>query len=330
MSSQGFLKPRSIEVEPVGKYHARIVLEPFERGYGHTLGNALRRILLSSMTGYAPTEVQMTGVVHEYSTIPGVREDVVDILMNLKGVVFKLHNREEVTLVLRKQGQGVVLASDIELPHDVEIVNPDHVIANLTDAGKLEMHVKVEQGCGYVPGNVRALVDDRAHTIGRIVLDASFSPVRRVSYAVQSARVEQRTDLDKLILDIETNGVISPEEAVRQSARILMDQISVFAAIDPHDEGGSGIDSGRVQQQIDPVLLRPVDDLELTVRSANCLKAENIYYIGDLIQRTENELLKTPNLGRKSLNEIKEVLAARGLTLGMKLENWPPVGLERP
>lgn len=330
MSSQGFLKPRSIEVEPVSKNHARVVMEPFERGFGHTLGNALRRILLSSMTGYAPTEVQMTGVVHEYSTIAGVREDVVDVLMNLKGVVFKLHNREEVTLVLRKQGQGIVLASDIELPHDVEIINPDHVIANLTDAGKLEMHIKVEQGRGYVPGNVRALIDDRAHTIGRIVLDASFSPVRRVSYTVQSARVEQRTDLDKLILDIETNGVISPEEAVRQSARILMDQISVFAALEGAGDAYGDNLPARAQQQIDPVLLRPVDDLELTVRSANCLKAENIYYIGDLIQRTENELLKTPNLGRKSLNEIKEVLAARGLTLGMKLENWPPVGLERP
>jgi len=328
MSSQGFLKPRSIEVVPVGKNHAKVVMEPFERGYGHTLGNALRRILLSSMTGYAPTEVEMTGVVHEYSTLAGVREDVVDILLNLKGVVFKLHNREEVTLVLRKQGQGVVLASDIELPHDVEIVNPEHVIATLTEAGKLEMQIKVEQGRGYVPGNVRALADDRTHTIGRIVLDASYSPVRRVSYAVESARVEQRTDLDKLVLDIETNGIVSPEEAVRQSARILMDQISVFAALE--GAGDAYEVPARGVPQIDPVLLRPVDDLELTVRSANCLKAENIYYIGDLIQRTENELLKTPNLGRKSLNEIKEVLAARGLTLGMKLENWPPLGLERP
>ena len=331
MSSQGFLKPRSIEVEPVGKNHARVVMEPFERGYGHTLGNALRRILLSSMTGYAPTEVQMTGVVHEYSTIAGVREDVVDILLNLKGVVFKLHNREEVSLNLRKQGPGIVLASDIELPHDVEIINPDHVIATLTDNGKLEMQIKVEQGRGYVPGNVRALSDDRTHTIGRIVLDASFSPIRRVSYAVESARVEQRTDLDKLVLDIETNGVITPEEAVRQSARILMDQISVFASLEgPGDTYEETARPGVRAPQIDPVLLRPVDDLELTVRSANCLKAENIYYIGDLIQRTENELLKTPNLGRKSLNEIKEVLAARGLTLGMKLESWPPLGLERP
>lgn len=327
MSTQGFLKPRSIEVESVGPNHAKVIMEPFERGYGHTLGNALRRILLSSMTGYAPTEVQITGVVHEYSTIPGVSEDVVDILLNLKGVVFKLLGRDEVTLILRKQGEGPVLASDIDLPHDVEIVNPQHVIANLTENGRLEMQIKVEKGRGYVPGNVRALRDDRSQTLGRIVLDASFSPIKRVSYTVENARVEQRTDLDKLILNVETNGVITPEEAVRQSARILMDQISVFAALEGAGETFEAQPRGT--PQIDPVLLRPVDDLELTVRSANCLKAENIYYIGDLIQRTENELLKTPNLGRKSLNEIKEVLAARGLTLGMKLENWPPVGLDR-
>ena len=328
MSTQGFLKPRSIEVESVGVSHARVVMEPFERGYGHTLGNALRRILLSSMTGYAPTEVQITGVVHEYSTISGVSEDVVDILLNLKVVVFKLLGRDEVTLVLRKQGEGPVYASDIDLPHDVEIINPHHVIAHLTDAGRLEMQIKVEKGRGYVPGNVRALRDERSQTIGRIVMDASFSPIKRVSYTVENARVEQRTDLDKLVLNVETNGVISPEEAVRQSARLLMDQISVFAALEGAGEVFEA--QSRGAPQIDPVLMRPVDDLELTVRSANCLKAENIYYIGDLIQRTENELLKTPNLGRKSLNEIKEVLAARGLTLGMKLENWPPVGLDRP
>lgn len=328
MSTQGLLKPRSIEVESVGTNHAKVIMEPFERGYGHTLGNALRRILLSSMTGFAPTEVQITGVVHEYSTIPGVREDVVDVLLNLKGIVFKLNNREEVSLVLRKQGVGPVLASDIELPHDVEIINPEHVIGHLTEAGRIEMQIKVQKGRGYVPGNVRALHDDRSQSIGRIVMDASYSPVRRTSYNVENARVEQRTDLDKLVLDVETNGVISPEEAVRQSARILMDQISVFAALE--GAGDSFEAPAHGVPQIDPVLLRPVDDLELTVRSANCLKAENIYYIGDLIQRSENELLKTPNLGRKSLNEIKEVLAARGLTLGMKLENWPPAGLERP
>lgn len=326
--SQAFLKPRTINVVPITENHAKVVMEPFERGFGHTLGNALRRILLSSMTGYAPTEVQITGVVHEYSTISGIQEDVVDILLNLKGVVFKLHGREEVTLVLNKTGVGPVLASDIELPHDVEIVNPNHVIAHLQENGKLEMHIKVEQGRGYVPGNVRALREDRQHTIGRIILDASYSPIRRVSYEVENARVEQRTDLDKLVLDIETNGVITPEEAVRQSARILMDQISVFAALEGATETYEA--PARGTPQIDPVLLRSVDDLELTVRSANCLKAENVYYIGDLIQKTENELLKTPNLGRKSLNEIKDVLAARGLSLGMKLENWPPIGLERP
>ncbi len=328
MANAAFLKPRSIDVESIGQNHARVVMEPFERGYGHTLGNALRRILLSSMAGYAPTEVQITGVLHEYSTVDGVREDVVDMLLNLKGVVFKLHNREEVTLTLRKNGAGTVTAADIELPHDVEIINPDHVLANLTEGGKLEMQIKVEKGRGYVPGNVRGFADDHSRTIGRIVLDASYSPVLRVSYAVENARVEQRTDLDKLVLDIETNGVISPEEAVRQSARILMDQLSIFAALEGSAESADMPSRGA--PQIDPILLRPVDDLELTVRSANCLKAENIYYIGDLIQRTENELLKTPNLGRKSLNEIKEVLAARGLTLGMKLENWPPLGLERP
>ncbi|MBN9429539.1 MAG: DNA-directed RNA polymerase subunit alpha [Burkholderiales bacterium] len=327
------LKPRIVEVEQLGASHARVVMEPFERGYGHTLGNALRRVLLSSMVGYAPTEVQISGVVHEYSTIDGVREDVVDLLLNLKGITFKLHNRDEVFLTLRKDTPGPVTAADIDVPHDVEVINPEHVIATLTQGGKLDMSIKVERGRGYLPGTMRNLNETK--TIGKIVLDASFSPVRRVSYQVESARVEQRTDLDRLVVDVETNGVIAPEEAVRQSARILVEQLSVFAALEGGAEpavevavsvGGGG---GR-GPQIDPILLRPVDDLELTVRSANCLKAENIYYIGDLIQRTENELLKTPNLGRKSLNEIKEVLASRGLTLGMKLENWPPAGLERP
>ncbi|MFA7504403.1 MAG: DNA-directed RNA polymerase subunit alpha [Burkholderiaceae bacterium] len=324
------LKPRIVEVEQLGASHARVVMEPFERGFGHTLGNALRRVLLSSMIGYAPTEVQIAGVVHEYSTIDGVREDVVELLLNLKGVVFKLHNRDEVFLTLRKESAGPVTASDIDLPHDVELVNPDHVIATLTEGGKLDMSIKVERGRGYVPGTMRDMLETKS--IGRVVLDASFSPIRRVSYVVESARVEQRTDLDRLIVDVETNGVITPEDAVRQSARILVEQLSVFAALEggeqaPEPVGAPGVRGG---PPIDPVLLRPVDDLELTVRSANCLKAENIYYIGDLIQRTENELLKTPNLGRKSLNEIKEVLASRGLTLGMRLENWPPAGLERP
>jgi DNA-directed RNA polymerase subunit alpha len=324
MHSSGLLKPRIIDVQSLSPVQARVVMEPFERGYGHTLGNALRRILLSSMPGYAPTEVSIEGVLHEYSTIDGVQEDVVDILLNLKGIVFKLHNREEVVLQLKKEGEGIVRAGDIETSHDVEIINPDHVIAHLSSGGKLAMELKVEKSRGYVPGNLRQL-GDGGKSIGKLVLDASFSPVRRVSYAVESARVEQRTDLDKLIMDIETNGVIDPEEAIRTAARILMEQLSVFADL----EGTALPIEHQKAVQVDPILLRPVDDLELTVRSANCLKAENIYYIGDLIQRTENELLKTPNLGRKSLNEIKEVLAARGLTLGMKLENWPPAGLEK-
>ena len=326
MASNAFLKPRQIEVEAAGPNAAKVTMEPFERGYGHTLGNALRRILLSSMNGYAPTEVSIAGVVHEYSTLDGVQEDVVDILLNLKGVVFKLHNRDDVVVTLKKEGEGPVTAADLELSHEVEVINPEHVIANLSQGGKLDMQIKIEKGRGYAPGNLRAFAEDHSKTIGRIVLDASYSPVRRVSYTVESARVEQRTDLDKLVMSIETNGVISPEEAIRQSARILVDQLSVFASLEGTE---SSAEAPSRMPQVDPILLRPVDDLELTVRSANCLKAENIYYIGDLIQRTENELLKTPNLGRKSLNEIKEVLASRGLTLGMKIENWPPVGLEK-
>ncbi|MDF1481336.1 DNA-directed RNA polymerase subunit alpha [Extensimonas sp. H3M7-6] len=325
------LKPKTIAVEQLGNNRARVVLEPFERGYGHTLGNALRRVLLSSMVGYAATEVTIAGVLHEYSSIDGVQEDVVNLLLNLKGVVFKLHNRDEVTLSLRKEGEGAVTAGDIQTPHDVEIINPGHTIAHLSQGGKLDMQIKIEKGRGYVPGTVRRYGDEPSKAIGRIVLDASFSPVKRVSYTVESARVEQRTDLDKLVLEIETNGVIAAEDAVRTSAKILVEQLAVFAQLEGGEVPTFGAAGGEARgaAAFDPILLRPVDELELTVRSANCLKAENIYYIGDLIQRTENELLKTPNLGRKSLNEIKEVLASRGLTLGMRLENWPPAGLEK-
>ena len=323
------LKPKTIQVEQLAANKAKVTLEPFERGYGHTLGNALRRVLLSSMVGYSATEVTIAGVLHEYSSIDGVQEDVVNILLNLKGVVFKLHNRDEVTLSLRKDGEGPVLASDIQTPHDVEIINPDHVIAHLSQGGKPDMQIKVEKGRGYVPGTMRRYADEPTKSIGRIVLDASFSPVKRVSYTVESARVEQRTDLDKLLVEIETNGAITAEDAVRASAKILVEQLAVFAQLEGGELAAFDAPAPRSAQQFDPILLRPVDELELTVRSANCLKAENIYYIGDLIQRTENELLKTPNLGRKSLNEIKEVLASRGLTLGMKLESWPPAGLDK-
>ena len=320
-----YLKPRVVDVEVITPVRARVTLEPMERGFGYTLGNALRRVLLSSIPGYAITEVKIDGVVHEYSTIDGVQEDVVDILLNLKGVALKLNSKSEAILTLNKSTEGVVTAGDFQTGHDAEIANPNHVIAHLTKGGKLNLEVKVEMGRGYQPVPVRQKADTDDRVLGFIMVDASFSPINKVSYQVESARVEQRTDLDKLVMDVETNGIVEPEQAIRDAARILIGQLSVFANL----EGAPNEIEVKSAPQVDPVLLRPVDDLELTVRSANCLKAENIFYIGDLIQRTENELLKAPNLGRKSLNEIKDVLATKGLTLGMKLENWPPVGLEK-
>ena len=321
-----FLKPRVVKVTPVAPRQARVVIEPFERGFGHTLGNALRRVLLSSMPGAAITEAEIDGVLHECTSMEGVQEDVVDVLLNLKQVAIRMHSRDSAELRLSKKGPGPVTAGDIQTDHDVEVVNPELVIANLTKAGDLNMVLRVERGRGYRPATQRAAFEEQTRPIGRLQLDATFSPIRRVTYSVDAARVEQRTDLDKLVIDIETNGSVEPEEAIRFAARILVDQLQLFADIRPTP---AAIEMPKAPQ-VDPILLRPVDDLELTVRSANCLKAENIYYIGDLIQRTETELLKTPNLGRKSLNEIKEVLASRGLTLGMKLENWPPAGLEKP
>lgn len=317
-----FLKPRLVDVQIQDDRRAKVTLEPLERGFGHTLGNALRRILLSSLPGCAVVEAQIEGVLHEYTAIEGVQEDVIEILLNLKGLAILMHARDEATLTLKKKGQGPVLASDITLDHDVEIVNPDHVIANLTQDGELNMTLKVERGRGYVPAPLRANSEE-GRPIGVLQLDASYSPVFRVTYNVESARVEQRTNLDKLIIDIETNGTVDPEDAIRQAAGILQDQLSVFVAL----QGKEDEQPEEQESEIDPILLRPVDDLELTVRSANCLKAESIYYIGDLIQRTEVELLKTPNLGKKSLTEIKDVLASHGLSLGMRLENWPPAGL---
>ncbi|MEF3193849.1 MAG: DNA-directed RNA polymerase subunit alpha [Halothiobacillaceae bacterium] len=318
------LKPRTIQVQAHGPRQARIVLEPLERGFGHTLGNALRRILLSSIPGAAVTEVEIEGVVHEYTVLEGVREDVIEILLNLKALSIALHGRDESTLSVRKQGPGVVTAADLKGDAAVEILNPDHVIAHLNKEGALNMTLRVERGRGYVPVSQRRSEGDETAAIGRLRVDASFSPVRKVAYAVERARVEQRTDLDSLVLDIETNGAVSPEDAVRQAAAILQDQLAVFI-----DLKAESVERPVVRESgIDPILLRPVDDLELTVRSANCLKAENIYFIGDLIQRTEIELLKTPNLGKKSLTEIKDVLARHGLSLGVKLENWPPPELQ--
>ncbi|QNQ97891.1 DNA-directed RNA polymerase subunit alpha [Pseudomonas oryzihabitans] len=312
-------------MQAVSQTRAKITLEPLERGFGHTLGNALRRILLSSMPGCAVVEAEIDGVLHEYSAIEGVQEDVIEILLNLKGLAIKLHGRDEVTLSLSKKGQGPVLASDIQVDHDVEIVNGDHVIAHLADNGSLNMKLKIARGRGYEPADARQSEEDETRAIGRLQLDATFSPVRRVAYVVENARVEQRTNLDKLVLDLETNGTLDPEEAIRRAATILQQQLAAFVDL----KGDSEPVVVEQEDEIDPILLRPVDDLELTVRSANCLKAENIYYIGDLIQRTEVELLKTPNLGKKSLTEIKDVLASRGLSLGMRLDNWPPASLKK-
>jgi DNA-directed RNA polymerase subunit alpha len=320
-----FLKPRVVKVQPLSPRHARIVIEPFERGFGHTLGNALRRVLLSSMPGAAVTEVEIDGVLHEYTSIEGVQEDVVDILLNLKLLAIRMHARDTAEVRLQKKGPGPVTAGDIQGDHDVEVLNPELVIANLTKAGELSMLLKIERGRGYRPAVQRAAFEEQSRPIGRLQLDASFSPVRRVTYNVESARVEQRTDLDKLIIDIETNGTIDPEEAIRRAGGILKDQLSVFVDLQGQEEAAAKT----AEAQFDPILLRPVDELELTVRSANCLKAENIHYIGDLVQRTEVELLRTPNLGKKSLTEIKEVLESHGLTLGMRLDNWPPAGLKR-
>ena len=318
------LKPRRVDVETISDTRAKITIEPLNRGFGHTLGNGLRRVLLSSMAGCAVTEVEIEGVLHEYTTVEGVQEDVTDILLNLKGLAIRMHAKDEATLSLKKSGPGEVRAGDIVTDHDVEIVNPEHLIANLTKAGELNMTMKVERGRGYRPV-VIGDTEEVDQAIGHLKLDASFSPIRRIAYEVQSARVEQQTDLDKLIIEIETNGTVDPEESVREAARILRNQLSVFVDLEAEEAEEA---AAKHEPEIDPILTRPVDDLELTVRSANCLKAESIYYIGDLIQRTEVELLKTPNLGKKSLTEIKDVLASRGLSLGMRLENWPPPGLD--
>ncbi len=315
-----FLKPRIVDVERIDDKRARVTLEPLERGFGHTLGNALRRILLSSIPGAAVVECEIEGVLHEYSAIEGVQEDVIDLLLNLKGLAIVMHGDTEATLSLRKRGPGPVLAADVQTTHAVEIVNPNHVIATLNKEIELGMKLRVAKGRGYEPATQRLVAEDESRPIGRLQLDASFSPINRVSYKVEAARVEQRTNLDKLVIELETNGTVDPEEAIRAAARILLDQLSVFVDLKGKEEA----EPAPQQVDIDPILLRPVDDLELTVRSANCLKAESIYYIGDLIQRTEVELLKTPNLGKKSLTEIKGVLASHGLSLGMKLENWPP------
>jgi DNA-directed RNA polymerase subunit alpha len=315
-----FLRPRLVGIETVSATRAKVTLEPLERGFGHTLGNALRRILLSSMPGCAVTEVEIDGVLHEYSSKEGVQEDIIEILLNLKGLAISLEGKNEAVITLTKSGEGPVTAADIQHDGDVEIANPGHVICNLTGDGSISMRIKIEMGRGYVPASVRRDAEDEDRAIGRLLVDASCSPVVRIAYVVDSARVEQRTDLDKLVLDMETNGTLDPEEAIRRASTILAEQLDAFVELRDIKE----VEQVEAKPLFDPILLRPVDDLELTVRSANCLKAEAIQYIGDLVQRAEVELLKTPNLGKKSLTEIKDVLASRGLSLGMRLENWPP------
>ena len=315
-----FLRPRMVGIENINPRRTKVTLEPLERGFGHTLGNALRRILLSSMPGCAVTEVEIDGVLHEYSSKEGVQEDIIEILLNLKGLAVILEGKDEAFLTLTKSGEGPVTAADIQHDGDVTITNPEHVICTLTGEGAISMRIKIEMGRGYVPASARRDAEEEDRAIGRLLVDASFSPVVRIAYDVESARVEQRTDLDKLVLDMETNGTLDPEEAIRRASTILAEQLDAFVELRDIKE----VEQVEEKPLFDPILLRPVDDLELTVRSANCLKAEAIQYIGDLVQRAEVELLKTPNLGKKSLTEIKDVLASRGLSLGMRLENWPP------
>ena len=313
-----FLTPTEILVEESGPTRSKIVLEPLEQGFGHTLGNALRRIILSSMPGTAVSEVKIDGVLHEYSTIEGVQEDVIDILLNLKDLSVRLTEVEDAELTLSKSGSGVVTAADIELSTGVEVINPDHHIATLNEEGSINMTMKVTRGRGFVP--VRPLDEDEGQETGLLRLDATYSPIKRVTYQVDNARVEQRTNLDRLSVDIDTDGTLEAEEILRISATILQHQLSAFAELGRLEE----VIEEKEEAKIDPIMLRPVDELELTVRSANCLKAENIHYIGDLVTRMESDLLRTPNLGKKSLNEIKEVLLSRGLSLGLILDNWPP------
>ncbi|QWF70258.1 DNA-directed RNA polymerase subunit alpha [Methylomonas paludis] len=321
----GLLKPRLVEVVSETANHSRIVIEPLERGFGHSLGNALRRVMLSSIPGCAVTELAIDGVLHEFTTIEGVQEDVIDIILNLKKLAVVIHGKDEVTLTLSKKGVGKVTARDLEIPHNVEIINPDLVIANITQDSAFNIRIKVERGRGYVPASVRKEQFEDA-PVGVLMVDAAFSPIIKVAYHVETTRVEQRTNLDKLIIELETNGTVDPEQVIKLAASILHDQLSVFVDFEKVNE--QVYEEEIIEEQaFDPVLLRPVDDLELTVRSANCLKAENIFYIGDLIQRTEVELLRTPNLGKKSLTEIKDILALKGLSLGMRLENWPPENL---
>jgi len=318
------IKPTKVGMLPGSdpKKFATFTVEPLERGFGHTLGNALRRVLLSSLQGAAITAIKIDGAVHEFTTLPGVMEDVTEIILNLKALAIRSHAGEAKTVVLHKKGAGPVTAADIESTHDIEVIDPNHLIATLAEKGELRIELTVGSGKGYSPAAERKSEERQP---GSILIDAIYSPIRRVSFKVSDARVGQITDYDKLVMEIESNGVVAPEDALAFAARILQDQLGVFINFeDIADE------TARRDEVIDinPHLLMKVDELELSVRSANCLKNENIVYIGDLVQKTESEMLKTPNFGRKSLNEIKDVLGQMGLGLGMRLESWPPENIE--
>lgn len=321
---QELIKPNKVEFLTSGSHtHATVVAEPLERGYGLTLGNALRRVLLSSLRGAAVTAVQIDGVLHEFSSIPGVREDVTDIVLNIKEIAIRMEGEGPKRMVVRKEGPGVVTAGDIQTVGDVEILNPDHVMCTLDEGAEIRMEFTVNTGKGYVPAD-RNRAEDAP--IGLIPVDSLYSPVRKVSYKVENTREGQVLDYDKLTLNIETNGAVSGEDAVAYAARILQDQLAIFVNFEePQKEAPQ---EQEAELAFNPALLKKVDELELSVRSANCLKNDNIVYIGDLIQKTEAEMLRTPNFGRKSLNEIKEVLASMGLHLGMEIPTWPPENIE--
>ena len=313
------LVPTEIQVDDISPTLSKVTLEPLERGFGHTLGNALRRILLSSMPGAAVTDVVIDGITHEYSTIEGVREDVIDILLNIKDMPVKVIEGDTAEIVLDVTGPCDVLASSFEVPGNVELVDQDFHVASIIDKVNLKMTLTVKTGRGYEPADLR---DDEDRVVGGLKVDASYSPVKRVSYNVDNARFEKRTDLDKLLIELETDGTLDPKMAIEHAATIFQQQLSAFVDLDAIAEQEAKKD----QNDFDPILLRSIEELELTVRSTNCLKAESIFLIGDLIHRSEFDLLKTPNLGKKSLNEIKDVLASKELSLGMNVENWPPVG----
>ena len=319
------IKPSKLNIEADGEdgRFASVVAEPLERGFGITLGNALRRVLLSSLQGAAVTSVQIDGVLHEFSSIPGVLEDVTDIVLNIKSLGLRMHGEGPKRITLKAEGAGEVKASAIDTGHDIEIMNPDLVICTLDDGARINMEMTVETGMGYVAGAANRAPDA---PIGLIPVDALFSPVRKCSYKVDNTRVGQVTDYDKLTMTVETNGAVKPDDAVALAARILQDQLQLFVNFE--EPSAPSVAEDREEPPFNRNLLRKVDELELSVRSANCLKNDNIIYIGDLVQKTEAEMLRTPNFGRKSLNEIKEVLAQMGLHLGMEIANWPPDNIE--